>query len=100
MSKMYVIVSLKHSEKNECTFWRPDNAGYTTNPWAAGFYTEEQVTKDPDYYNDGFNAVAVCINNSSLPDSGIAIHLSFSKMHAYRKNNKAQLITKLHESRT
>jgi len=87
MKNMYVIVSLKHSEKNSVAFWRPDNAGYTTNPWAAGFYTEEQVINDPSYYNNGVSTIAVCINNSSLPESGLTISLTDSKIAKYRKNN-------------
>lgn len=93
MNKVYVIVSLKHSEKNAVAFWRSDNAGYTTNPWAAGTYTEEQVSKDPEYYNDGYNAVAVCINNSSLPYSGLNIPLKRTELEHYRKSNRGRIDT-------
>ena len=89
--KMYVIVSLKHSEKNEVCFWRPDNVGYTTNPWAAGLYTEEQVSNDPSYYNNGNTTVAVCINNSSLPESGLTISITDSLIQKYRRNNKGDI---------
>jgi hypothetical protein len=91
MKKMYVIVSLKHSEKNSVAFWRANDAGYTTNPWAAGLYTEEQVSNNQSYYNDGYNTVAVCINNSSLPESGLTISLTDSKIAKYRKNNLGAL---------
>jgi hypothetical protein len=91
MKKMYVIVSLKHSDKDGVAFWRPDNAGYTTNPWAAGLYSEEDVCNKAYYYNDGLNTIAVCINNSSLPISGVVISLKEAKLKKYRKDNAGKI---------
>lgn len=63
MEKLFFILSLKHTNKEEgLCFWRRDNAGYTTFPWAAGIYKESEVTADPVYYNDGAN-VAVEITD-------------------------------------
>jgi hypothetical protein len=87
MKKHYVIVSLNHSDKDGIAFWRANNSGYTTNPWQAGIYSEDEVNADPDYYNDGFNTVAVCINNSSVPYSGINIQLNKNEAKKYRKEN-------------
>ena len=92
MEKAYIILSLKHSTKDEACFWRADNSGYTTNPWQAGIYTEEQVTNDRDYYNDGFNTVAICINNSSLPNSGLSLAVNEKKITDYRTKNKGQIL--------
>jgi hypothetical protein len=90
-TKAYVILSLNHSDKDSLCFWRPDNSGYTTNPWQAGIYTEEQVKGDPEYYNDGYNTIAICINNSSLTVSGVKISADWNKVKEYRKQNKGQL---------
>lgn len=91
MTKHYVIVSLKHSSKDAVAFWRSNDAGYTTNPWQAGIYSEEQVANDPGYYNDGSSSIAVCVNNSSLPDSGIGISIKSDTIKEYRRNNLGQI---------
>lgn len=57
--KQYVIVCLERSTNEELVFWRPDNAGYTSWPFAAGIYTEEQVKNRPYYYNDGLKTAAL-----------------------------------------
>jgi len=90
--KAYVILSLKHSTKDEACFWKADNAGYTINPWQAGIYTAEQIANDPNYYNDGLNTIAICINNSSLSKSGLSITIDSEKIHDYRKSNKGQIL--------
>ncbi len=91
MEKIYVIVSLKHSDNEGVCFWRANDAGYTINPWQAGLYTHAQVKANPEYYNDGHNTVAVCINNSSLPLSGVKIKLNEATLKKYRKENKSEL---------
>jgi hypothetical protein len=87
MEHQYIIVSLKHSEKDEACFWRSNDTGYTINPWQAGIYSEEQVKANPDYYNDGFNTIAVCITNSSLQKSGLKISINENQLKEYRKKN-------------
>jgi len=89
--KQYVIVSIKHSEKNAVCFWRANDAGYTTNPWQAGIYTEEEVNNSPNYYNDGYNSVAICVTNSSLPSSGITFCIDEKKVAKYVKLNLGQI---------
>ena len=67
----FIIVSLKHSEKDALCFWRPDAAGYTVFPWAAGIYDKAEIERDPEYYNDGFNAIAIPLTTQALSDAGI-----------------------------
>lgn len=62
----YIIISLKHGTGEKPMFWRANNAGYTNSPFAAGIYTEEQVKGDPDYYNDGYSAVAVPLTDQAM----------------------------------
>jgi|TARA_R110000851_G_scaffold291657_1_gene446076 hypothetical protein len=66
----YIILSLKHSEGKQPCFWRPDDAGYTIYPWAAGIYSKDQIEKQPNYYNDGFNTVAVPLTDDGLNGIG------------------------------
>ncbi len=89
--RLYVIVSLKHSTKDEVCFWRADNAGYTINPWQAGIYSQTQIDSCPSYYNDGHNTVAICVNNSSLSNSGLHYTVNGSELKKYRKNNRGEI---------
>jgi hypothetical protein len=66
----YIILSPKHSEGNTPTFWRPNCAGYTTNPWLAGIYEEKEIQEDPTYFNDGFGAVAIPLTKENLEELG------------------------------
>lgn len=62
----YVILSLKHSQPDAFVFWRADDRGYTPFLFNAGFYSRAQIEAAPNYYNDGFNAVAVPLTFSAL----------------------------------
>jgi hypothetical protein len=73
----YIILSLKHGTPVEPCFWRPDNAGYTTIPWAAGLYTEEEVDSDPGYYNNGYSTIAVPLTDKAL--TAIGFKCSYSQ---------------------
>jgi hypothetical protein len=91
MEKKYVIVSLKRSTKTETLFWRANDAGYTTNPWQAGIYSEQEVKAQPGYYNDGYNTIAICVTNSTLPDSGVKVLLDEKEVRAYRTQNLGEI---------
>lgn len=80
MAKAFVILSLKHSEGKTPCFWRPDNAGYTNFPWAAGIYTEEQVNGDPEYYNDGYNTLAIPLTNDGMESIGFKCVMDLEKV--------------------
>jgi hypothetical protein len=47
----YVIISYKNSSRGELTFWRPNNAGYTTNIDYAGRYSQDEVIEHQSHYN-------------------------------------------------
>ena len=61
MSQEFYILSLKHSHKRDgmLTWWNPSNMGYTFYLQNAGKYTLEQVTAEPDYYNNGDETLAI-----------------------------------------
>ncbi|MBO0947329.1 hypothetical protein [Fibrella forsythiae] len=51
--RLFYIISYEHSYGGILTFWRPNNAGYTNNPWLAGTYTESEIRADMAYYHRG-----------------------------------------------
>lgn len=55
--KEYYILSLRYGDDGTCTWWRPNNAGYTGVLESAGKYTEDDALTE--YHNDGVNAIAV-----------------------------------------
>ena len=69
--KKYVLISLKHTTDDVPVFWCADDCGYTQNPFEAGIYLEDAIKEDPDYYNDGHNALAVEITHSGLKSAGL-----------------------------
>lgn len=75
----YIILSLKHSTKNEAVFWRAENAGYTNIPWAAGIYTEEQVKAKNWYYNNGMNTKAIPLTDEGLHQIGFKCTVDLGK---------------------
>jgi len=87
-NKLYIIISLKHSTKDEVIFWRSDNSGYTYVPWAAGLYTEEQVKSKPTYYNDGFNSIAIPLTDDALKSCGLKFKINISEVRRFHQNNK------------
>lgn len=54
-------MSLKWTRHNESniTWWGPNNSGYVWNLDLAGKYTEEQVRRIPDYYDNRAHTIAV-----------------------------------------
>jgi hypothetical protein len=47
-------------------FWRPDNLGYTINPFEAGLYDEQVILQNWSYYNDGDETIAVPADHVGL----------------------------------
>jgi hypothetical protein len=62
----YIIISPEKGSAKKPTFWRSNDAGYTNSPFAAGIYTEEQIKANPDYYNNGYSAVAVPLTDEAM----------------------------------
>jgi hypothetical protein len=65
----YVIISYKHSSRGELTFWRPNNAGYTTDIDDAGRYTQQEVIEHQSTYNSYHEDQ---IDNVAVPEDLIA----------------------------
>jgi hypothetical protein len=57
--KQYYIISCKHTSGYTLTLWRPNNSGYTIYLEQAGKYSEEDVKKNPLYYNNRNDTIAV-----------------------------------------
>lgn len=55
----YLIISLKHGSAESAMFWKANDCGYTPYMLGAGLYSEQEVQSNPDYYNDGIDAVAI-----------------------------------------
>ncbi|MES2287470.1 MAG: hypothetical protein V4547_17380 [Bacteroidota bacterium] len=88
MPNQYIILSLSHSTKDEAVFWRSDNAGYTIVPFAAGIYSEDDIKRDPAYYNDGYNTIAIPLTNIGIQTSGIKCHFDSKKLKKFIEENK------------
>lgn len=86
--RKYVIVSLKHSSEGTLVFWRANDNGYTSNPWEAGEYTEQDVTDNPNHYNDGTESIAVELSSGSLYAAGLVITPNLTKLKSYHKSQK------------
>jgi hypothetical protein len=55
----YYIISITHTRGEFVTLWQPNNSGYTTYLDQAGEYSEEDVNKNPNYYNNNRETLAV-----------------------------------------
>ena len=85
MNAEFILLSLKHSVGNEPTFWCPNNAGYTNNPWNAGIYNDQQIKEDPDYYNNGYDAIPIPLSKEGLNLIGFKCTFSKSKVNKLLK---------------
>lgn len=85
----YIIISLKHSEPEQLAFWGPNDTGYTSNPFAAGRYTEDQIKAQPAYYNDGHNSIAVPTSSPAIAKLlGLSIKPKLAAIESYHKNKQ------------
>lgn len=83
---LYIILSLKHSEKTQPCFWRANDAGYTIFPWAAGIYQKEEIDANPKYYNNGYDTVAIPLSNGGLESIGFKCSMDLKKVEAMAKS--------------
>ncbi|HNC14205.1 MAG TPA: hypothetical protein PLF59_20660 [Cyclobacteriaceae bacterium] len=88
MDKQYIILSLKHSRKDEPVFWCANDAGYTNSPFNAGRYTEAQIKESPRYYNDGFNSIAIPLTTQGLQQCGLKFSLNENEVKKFHSINK------------
>jgi hypothetical protein len=57
--KEYYILSINHTRGYVVSLWRPNNSGYTIYLEQAGRYSEEQVKKNQQYYDNKVTTMAV-----------------------------------------
>jgi len=56
----YYILSLKWLKDNQVmVWWQPESNGYCLQIDKAGIYTQTQIDKHPEYYNNGKSTLAV-----------------------------------------
>lgn len=84
----YFIISPEKSTSAEVVFWRPNNSGYTTCPFAAGTYTKEQIQENPNYYNNGLSSLAIPLTNEDLHQIGFKCSWDASKMPGFLQSKK------------
>lgn len=87
---LFIILSLTHSEGNKPCFWRPNNAGYTIFPWAAGVYTKEEVESDPHYYNNGHSTLAISLSNDGLDSIGFECKMNLELLKQATRKTRIQ----------
>lgn len=87
----YILISLKHGNGKRPVFWRANNCGYTTSPFAAGIYTEEQVKSEPNYYNNGEFTIAVPLTDEALWSIGLKYTYDQEKLMSFFEKNKSKL---------
>lgn len=84
----YIIINPEQSTERTVVFWRPNNAGYTTCPFAAGIYTKEQIEESPNYYNNGFKSIAIPLTDSDLNEIGFSATWNPKKQSAFMQSSK------------
>lgn len=85
----YIILSLKHGTGKQPVFWKANNAGYTSLPFNAGIYTEEQVKQEPDYYNNGYSAIAIPLTDAAMSDIDFQCSFNEKSVEKYFQKAKA-----------
>jgi hypothetical protein len=88
--KRYIIVSLSKSTPDTVVFWRADNAGYTSIPFLAGLYTEQEILNDLEYYTE--NSVPVPIEEFS--NAGLKVTVNEKLIKAFRSGWKSNKLSK------
>lgn len=83
MKKQFIIISLKHSDKDGICFWKADDAGYTNNPIFAGIYDEDRVINNLSYYHDGQNIAVDIRDNETLKNIGVIGKPNIKNMQQY-----------------
>lgn len=82
--KRYIIVSLNRSTPDKVVFWRADDNGYTSIPFLAGLYTEQQILAQLEYYTE--NSVPVPVED--FEQAGLKITVNETTVKSYRKQWK------------
>jgi len=82
--KRYFLVSLQHSVPENVVFWRANDCGYTTIPFLAGIYTEEEILDRIEYYTE--DAVPVPIED--FAQAGLKVTVKESAIKKYGKQWK------------
>jgi hypothetical protein len=85
---MFVILDMRYTkDSKQAAFWRANACGRTVNPFNAGHYTKSEIEKNPNYYNNGHETVALPLDRiHDLIDPRCSFKLS--KFHDYINTGK------------
>lgn len=93
--KAFYIMSLKWTSGDHITWWRPNNAGYTSDLAQAGVYSAEQVARAPDYYNNGKKDGTLAVPTKAAERFVRPVMFVDNSLNIYRKlraaRNRARL---------
>lgn len=84
----YIILSLKHGSGKNPIYWKRNCQGYTDCPFVAGQFTEEEVMNRQDYFNDGFNSLAIPLTDEALNHLGFYCGYDDSKTDSFLQRSK------------
>jgi hypothetical protein len=111
--KTFYIVSTKYSKGSDIVLWRRNACGYTSVLELAGIYTAEQIAKDPAYFDNGFNSIAVpckeieakCVRVIGNTDASEFIYLARKRglkdgvpTNGFNDNPEAKRCTEIHNN--
>ncbi|HYD21846.1 MAG TPA: hypothetical protein VEB40_10250 [Flavipsychrobacter sp.] len=86
-TKNFLIISLKHGSGKSPMFWRPQDAGYTSSPFAAGLYREDKVKSDSNYYNNGDSTIAVPVTEKIMGSIGFSCSYDEDALQRFFEKN-------------
>lgn len=84
------LISVKHTARKDkvVTLWRPDCKGYTWRIDDAGLYDPAEVTKEPYYYHNGDDTIAIGSESIGVLEEMVQPFLDTEPFPAIKNNAK------------
>lgn len=83
----FFVISLVHSS-DELTFWRSNDAGYTSDLNQAGVYSEKQIRENLNYYHNGDNISIPCDYFKTIIETQTKVYVSSGKNRSFIRKVK------------